>query len=402
MTNTDKNIAVRIEGVYKDFVLPHEKKATVKSAFTNIFNRSKGVEVQHALNDISLEIEEGEFFGIVGRNGSGKSTLLKILAGIYQPTKGEVHTKGLIAPFIELGVGFNPELTGRENVYLNGAMMGFSTREVDARYEDIVSFAELSRFMDQKLKNYSSGMQVRLAFSVATRARADILLVDEVLAVGDAEFQAKCFNYFKKLKRDKKTVIFVTHNMDAIREYCDRAILIDNSRIKLNAIADKVATAYSHLFFEEERTQKTTQMRWGNEKVKIDKIKITPVSLVDKDKQINIEVLITAKENIENPICGFLIKNQAGQPILGSNNDIEKHKMESLKKGESTKISWTVPHIFGRGVYYVDPSIIEHGTNDVYDWWQEAAAFVVHKERVTPYMVNPNIGLEISTVQKKS
>jgi ABC-2 type transport system ATP-binding protein len=213
----DDDIAIKVDGVYKDFVLPHEKKATLKSAFTNIFHSSRGVEVQHSLHDISLEIKKGEFFGIVGRNGSGKSTLLKILAGIYQPTKGSATTRGKIAPFIELGVGFNPELTGRENVYLNGAMMGFSNKEMDQKYPNIVEFAELERFMDQKLKNYSSGMQVRLAFSVATRAEADILLVDEVLAVGDSDFQTKCFNYFKQLKRDGKTVIFVTHNMDAVR-----------------------------------------------------------------------------------------------------------------------------------------------------------------------------------------
>src|ERR1700742_3610312 len=180
-------VAISAQHVYKNFVLPHEKVNSVKSLFTSLFRkRSKSSETQHALRDISFEIKEGEFFGIVGRNGSGKSTLLKILAGIYQPTKGSIATHGKLVPFIELGVGFNPELTGRENVYLNGALLGFSRRQIDDMYEDIVRFAELERFMDQKLKNYSSGMQVRLAFSMATRAEADILLVDEVLAVGDA------------------------------------------------------------------------------------------------------------------------------------------------------------------------------------------------------------------------
>src|SRR6185312_8467854 len=188
----------------------------------------RATETQHALKDISFEVKKGEFFGIVGRNGSGKSTMLKILAGIYQPTKGGVQKSGKLVPFIELGVGFNPELSGRENVFLNGALLGFSRKEIAAMYDEIVAFAELEKFMDQKLKNYSSGMQVRLAFSIAIRAKSDILLIDEVLAVGDASFQQKCFDYFYKLKQDKRTVVFVSHDMGAVERFCDRAVLIDN------------------------------------------------------------------------------------------------------------------------------------------------------------------------------
>jgi ABC-2 type transport system ATP-binding protein len=235
MVESNKNAAavISVKNVYKNFKLPHEKAGSVKSIITGFSrNSSRGTtETQHALEDISFEIKKGEFFGIVGRNGSGKSTLLKILAGIYQPSSGSVETRGKLVPFIELGVGFNPELTGRENVYLNGAMLGFDASQIDAMYNDIVAFAELERFMDQKLKNYSSGMQVRLAFSMATRSEADILLVDEVLAVGDADFQKKCFDFFRKLKKNKKTVVFVSHDMNAVREYCDRAVLIDKSKL---------------------------------------------------------------------------------------------------------------------------------------------------------------------------
>jgi len=204
MAKTDDDIALRVDHVFKHFMLPHERISSVKGLFTNIFNSSalKTKETQHALKNVSFAVKKGEFFGIVGRNGSGKSTLLKMLAGIYQPSKGNIMVDGKLVPFIELGVGFNPELTGRENVYLNGALLGFSHKEVEAMYDEIVTFAELERFMDQKLKNYSSGMQVRLAFSLATRAKADILLVDEVLAVGDADFQRKCFDYFRTLKRN--------------------------------------------------------------------------------------------------------------------------------------------------------------------------------------------------------
>src|SRR5665213_1132769 len=179
----ENEIVIKVENVSKNFVLPHERAGSVKGVFTSMFSKAtKKNETLNALKDISFEIKKGEFFGIVGRNGSGKSTLLKILAGIYQPTEGKVSTTGKLVPFIELGVGFNPELTGRDNVYLNGAILGFSTKEVEAMYDEIVAFAELERFMDQKLKNYSSGMQVRLAFSMAVRSEADILLIDDVLA----------------------------------------------------------------------------------------------------------------------------------------------------------------------------------------------------------------------------
>ncbi len=193
-------VVISARDVSKDFLLPHLRQNTVKSRFINAFRRQRVMEVQHALRDVSFDIGRGEFFGIVGRNGCGKSTLLKILAGIYTPTSGQVSVTGRLVPFLELGVGFNAELTGRENVYLNGAMMGFARSEVDEIYDDIVAFAELEESMDQKLKNYSSGMQVRIAFSLATRARGDILLVDEVLAVGDAAFQRKCFEHFRALK----------------------------------------------------------------------------------------------------------------------------------------------------------------------------------------------------------
>lgn len=238
---------IRARGVSKDFLLPHLKHSTIKSSVLHALRGRRVLELQHALRDITFDIAAGEFFGVVGRNGSGKSTLLKILAAIYQPTSGAVSVRGRLVPFIELGVGFNPELTGRENVYLNGALLGFSRGEMDEMYEDIVSFAELDGYMDQKLKNYSSGMQVRVAFSVATRAKADILLIDEVLAVGDAAFKDKCFNHFRTLKAKGTTIVFVTHDMSTVREFCDRVILIDGSRLVAEGSANDVAGRYMDL-----------------------------------------------------------------------------------------------------------------------------------------------------------
>ena len=239
------NIAVKVDHVSKFFKLPTESTQSLRTSLVNRFRGIKGYKEQNVLKDISFEVEKGDFYGIVGRNGSGKSTLLKIISEIYIPEKGTVTICGKLVSFIELGVGFNPELTGRENVYMNGAMLGFSTEEVDAMYDDIVEFAELGEFMNQKLKNYSSGMQVRLAFSVAIKAQGDILILDEVLAVGDEAFQRKCNDYFMERKHSGKTTILVTHDMSAVKKYCNKAVLIENGLVKVVGNPDDVANQYS-------------------------------------------------------------------------------------------------------------------------------------------------------------
>ena len=239
------NIAVKIDHVSKYFRLPTDSTTSLRTTLVNRFRGVKGYKEQHVLKDIDFEVEKGDFFGIVGRNGSGKSTLLKIISQIYTPEKGSVTVQGKLVSFIELGVGFNPELTGRENVYMNGAMLGFSTQEIDEMYNEIVEFAELHEFMNQKLKNYSSGMQVRLAFSVAIKARGDVLVLDEVLAVGDEAFQRKCSDYFIERKKSGQTTILVTHDMNAVKKYCTKAVLIDDGYIKASGDVDKVANQYS-------------------------------------------------------------------------------------------------------------------------------------------------------------
>ena len=242
---TDKQFAVKVDHVSKYFKLPTEATNSLRTALVNRFKGIKGYKEQHVLKDISFEVEKGDFFGILGRNGSGKSTLLKIISEIYVPEKGTVTIDGKLVSFIELGVGFNPELTGRENVYMNGAMLGFSTAEIDAMYDDIVDFAELHDFMNQKLKNYSSGMQVRLAFSVAIKAQGDILILDEVLAVGDEAFQRKCNDYFQERKKSGKTTILVTHDMGAVKKYCNKAVLIENGLVKAIGDPFDVSDQYS-------------------------------------------------------------------------------------------------------------------------------------------------------------
>lgn len=241
------DLAIKVTGLHKSFKLPTEKAWGLKQAIFNRIRGVKGYTKQKVLNGVSFEVKKGEFLGIVGRNGSGKSTLLKLMSNIYVPDKGMVEINGSLVPFIELGVGFNPELTGRENVYMNGAMLGFSNDEMDDMYDEIVEFAELKDFMDQKLKNYSSGMQVRLAFSIAIRAKGDILILDEVLAVGDAAFQEKCNSYFNSL-HGEQTVILVTHSMENVTKFCDRAILLEKGKIVKDGKPAEVAEAYLDLW----------------------------------------------------------------------------------------------------------------------------------------------------------
>ena len=245
--NYNDDVAIRVTDLHKSFKLPTERAWGLKQAFFNRLKGIKGFKEQKVLRGLSFEVKHGEFLGIVGRNGSGKSTLLKVLSGIYVPEKGKVEINGMLVPFIELGVGFNPELSGRENVYLNGALLGFSNKEMDDMFDEIVEFAELEPFMDQKLKNYSSGMQVRLAFSIAIRARGDILILDEVLAVGDAAFQEKCNEYFRSL-HGKQTVVLVTHSMENVTRFCDRAILIEEGKIACEGDPEKVTKAYMKLW----------------------------------------------------------------------------------------------------------------------------------------------------------
>ncbi|RGW07786.1 polysaccharide ABC transporter ATP-binding protein [Bifidobacterium pseudolongum] len=258
----DQPIVLDVNHVEKWFKLPTEQASGLKQAFINWTKGIKGYEKQQVLKDVTFQVHRGEFFGIVGRNGGGKSTLLKIISQIYYPNSGSVHVEGKLVPFIELGVGFNPELTGRENVYLNGALLGFSPEEVDAMYDDIVEFAELGDFMDQKLKNYSSGMQVRLAFSVAIKAQGDILVLDEVLAVGDEAFQRKCDDYFTAVRKDPtKTVILVTHDMGAVKRYCTRAMFIENGEVAVIGDNASVAERYTLANLEEERKEQEIRRR---------------------------------------------------------------------------------------------------------------------------------------------
>ena len=235
--------AIEVEDVSKSFLIPHEQRTYFKEYFLHPFRRTQ-YERNDALKSVTFSIGEGEFFGILGPNGSGKSTLLRILAGIYVPDSGDVRVRGLLSPFIELGVGFNLELNARDNIRINATLAGLTRRELDARFDEILEFSELERFVDQKLKNYSSGMLMRLAYSIAIQIPFDVLLLDEVLAVGDQRFQDKCFAYFDATRNAGKTVVFVSHDLGTVERFCTRTLYIDHGRVQAVGPTDDVISLY--------------------------------------------------------------------------------------------------------------------------------------------------------------
>jgi ABC-2 type transport system ATP-binding protein len=381
-----EELAIRVDHVRKTFKLPHEKHASVKSALIGLLGGKRGYEQLEVLKDVSFDVKKGEFFGIVGRNGSGKSTLLKMLAGIYTPTSGGLQVNGRLTPFIELGVGFNPELTGRENVFLNGALLGFNRKEMNTMYDDIVSFAELEKFMDQKLKNYSSGMQVRLAFSIAIRANTEILLLDEVLAVGDAAFQKKCFDYFMRLKREKRTVILVTHDMNAVREYCDRAVMINDGKIISSGSAEKVAQAYQKFFSQLAVSNDGTDDRWGDGRMQATS---TQVKLTAKN--IKLTTTFKAHEALDAPLYGFIMYDGEGINVIESNSKRLKLKTKAVAAGDVVTMSWSFDNILRSGTYTVSVACCDQSALHYYDWQNHALRFDVVKPVATAGIVDPVI-----------
>lgn len=381
MDKSNDNIALSVKNVSKSFKLPTEQASGIKQAFINWVKGIKGYKRQHVLNNISFDIEKGDFFGIVGRNGSGKSTLLKLISGIYVPDKGKIQVNGSLVPFIELGVGFNPELTGRENVYLNGAMLGFSVKQIDAMYDDIVEFAELGDFMDQKLKNYSSGMQVRLAFSVAIKAQGDILVLDEVLAVGDEAFQRKCYNYFAKLKKEKKTVILVTHDMESVQRFCNKAILINKGKIELSGSAPKVAQLYRDL-----NDSGTNDTEVKNTKLNDIDIDVSIKKIKDK---YEFAVDVEAKTELADAVFTFIIRRDSGEWVYRYASDDNNAKPITINKNSEYKLKLTLDNVFADGVYYVSVAAKKSDRTETYAALDDIAKFEVVNKKDSIYWQIP-------------
>lgn len=359
--------ALEVKNVSKSFRLPTEQASGIKQAFVNWTKGIKGYKEQHVLKDISFKVEKGDFFGIVGRNGSGKSTLLKIISQIYTPDSGEVKVNGTLIPFIELGVGFNPELTGRENVYLNGALLGFSHEEISVMYDDIVEFAELEEFMDQKLKNYSSGMQVRLAFSIAIKAQGDILVLDEVLAVGDEAFQRKCFDYFAELKKKKKTVILVTHSMEQVQRFCNKAILVDKgSDLTIGTPLD-IANIYRRLNLPESTDT-------GENNVNNKLIKIESHFENKNDEKLCFDFNFIVNKEIKDYVITFVINHNDSAMVYRWTSDEEiEEKLTGNKK-----LSFEIENIFPNGKFSVQIGIKSRDRSKIYALYDNIVNFYLN------------------------
>jgi ABC-type polysaccharide/polyol phosphate transport system ATPase subunit len=359
--------AVSIEHVSKTFRLPHRQYSTLKERALHPF-RSTTYDELHAVKDVSLEIAEGEFFGIVGRNGSGKSTLLKCIAGIYRVDTGRISIAGRLSPFIELGVGFNPDLNARDNVIINAIMLGLSRKQAMRRFEDVVAFAELEGFMDLRLKNYSSGMLVRLAFATAIQVDAEILLIDEVLAVGDAAFQQKCFEEFFRLKREGRTIVFVSHDMFSVERFCDRAMLVEHGAVTKIGEPRAIGRAYHELNFgqlaheapEASDTASATKIAeaWFEN---ADGERVTSASQEDA---LSMCFETHLGEDLHDPVFAVTLRTELGHTIVVARSDQHGHSSGSYKAGENVVAKFAIPNWLTASRYMLTPSLAREGTGD--------------------------------------
>jgi ABC-type polysaccharide/polyol phosphate transport system ATPase subunit len=356
----DSAPAVVVDGVSKAFRLPHEKVSTLKERALHPFRRSRFDRLD-ALKDVSFVVPQGEFFGIVGRNGSGKSTLLKCLAGIYRVDQGGVYINGRVSTFIELGVGFNPDLAARDNVLINGVMLGLSPREALERYDRVIDFAGLREFEELKLKNYSSGMHVRLAFSVMIQVDADILMIDEVLAVGDAAFQQKCFDVFNRLREEGRTILFVTHDMGSVRRFCHRALLLDRGEVQLIGEPQEVGDAYVDLNFRSDSGESVVEgERTGDGSAELleawweDEAGERQTAL-PQGKAFSFRARVRFNEPVEDPRIAVVFENDRGLPLLACSTERTGEGTGSFGAGDEAMFSVSLEMAFAPGRIYASP-----------------------------------------------
>jgi ABC-type polysaccharide/polyol phosphate transport system ATPase subunit len=374
--------AVVARSVSKAFRIPEQRVHTLKERALHPRRRTKYQSFQ-ALNDVSFAVRPGEFFGIAGRNGSGKSTLLKCIAGIYQ-CDGDIWCRGRLSTFIELGVGFNMDLAARDNVVMNGIMMGLSPREARKRYDAVIDFAELSEFKDLKLKNYSSGMQVRLAFSVAIQVDAEILLIDEVLAVGDAAFQQKCFDVFHRMREDGKTIVFVTHDMSAMRRFCDRALLLERGNTVHLGEPKDVAEQYLEINFGREPEElATSEARAGDGDARVAELWVEDEegqrrAAVPQGERITLRVVVDFLVDVEDPQAAVYVTNEDQKAVLVASSWITHEESGRFGAGERVLFSFTFENVLAPGRYSPVVSLAHRGAGlDVMDRFDRGFSFVV-------------------------
>jgi ABC-type polysaccharide/polyol phosphate transport system ATPase subunit len=383
--------AVVVEGVSKHFTLPHERVATLKERALHP-SRRIGSDRLQALDAVSFEVAPGEFFGIVGRNGSGKSTLLKCLAGIYRVDGGEIRMRGRLSTFIELGVGFNLELAARDNVLINGIMLGLTPKEALRRFDSIIEFAELEEFVDLKLKNYSSGMQVRLAFSVMIHVDADILLVDEVLAVGDAAFQLKCFETFQRMKDEGRTILFVTHDMGAVARFCHRAMLIERGRIELIGEPQQIGARYMERNFARGPRDAGDESRAGDGRVEILDAWFEEdgrrTDVLHQGATCTFAMRVRCNAATDDPILAFLIENDRHHPLFAISNEDGDTPTGVHDVGDEATFSVSFDNVFGPGRVYATPWVLHAGGAPILDRRERFASAVVAAVHVSGGIVD--------------
>ena len=392
--------AVSIEGVSKTFRLPHQQYSTLKERALHPF-RSTEYDELHAVKDITLEIACGEFFGIVGRNGSGKSTLLKCIAGIYGVDSGRISIAGRLSPFIELGVGFNMDLTARDNVVINAIMLGISRREAKARFDEVIAFAELEEFVDLKLKNYSSGMLVRLAFATAIQVDAEILLIDEVLAVGDAAFQQKCFEEFFRLKREGKTIVFVSHDMYSVERFCHRAMLMERGAMVQIGDPREIGRAYHKLNFghlpheppADSASPGDGQDDAGAEPA-VPRTLIADawfesaggerVTSASQEDSLSMCFEVRFAEDLRDPVFAATLRTELGHTIIVTRTDRHGGTSGAFKAGETVVARFTIPNWLTSSRYLLTPSVAREGTGEnALALVEDMASVVVHGSSVS-------------------
>jgi teichoic acid transport system ATP-binding protein len=425
-------LSIRVQNlgkVYKLFPSPFDR---VKETFHPF--RKKFHQRFQALSDISLEVRKGDTVGIIGRNGSGKSTLLQVICGILQPTTGTVWKNGRIAALLELGAGFNPEFSGRENVYLNGSILGLSRREMDECFGDILAFADIGEFIDQPVKTYSSGMYVRLAFAVAINVRPDILIVDEALSVGDTLFQAKCFAKFREFQQRGITIIFVTHSIDLITRYCDKVCLLDKGVLKAYGPPQDVIDRYNKLILEyshkashvepvycnldKHRTPgreegegpfhlNPEENRYGNGKATIDQVGIysldgQPAQALKQMEEYEIRLAVVFHERIDSPVIAYIIKDVQGMEITGTNTLYHHVETGVCEAGERLTVSFVQRMLLRGGGYILSAGCAgyDKGEYVVYERRYDVLPFEVAARRPCVGVVDFDAALRITRAGK--